>query len=595
MRPTDPRNQSASAAVLLLGKRRILPFFPASLPDESLASRVTRFHIERGNATTRETYSELFGASPFAMSNLFMPRIEALAQRLPGGLHANVEKLIREGTLLPITRLFTASTATWASADYVRRSVGESGSTRICLQCIKEDIEQFDSAYLHRSHQIPAVTACWKHGWILLDHCPECGCPIESPKDLTLAPWQGCYCGYRFDLAEQQSPDCVASSTEKDIARFASLVLTHVPERMVAEDLPKVLRDRALSMGFRWGKDKVHRLSLQAAVESHYSPTLLARLDRAYAKAKTKQWLYFLGLTKVAVEGPLSRNLLLANYLFQDAEAFLTKLAEIAAQGASVSPVVETTPRDVNAPNHVNRTADGVGVLVERLASIAIADNLDINDLWRDHYGAMKRIAVAGSKAGIEALKKAIEQHGTKFAKKRGRSSAKAHPRDADWAEEIQKTASRLFSEAGRPIRVSFAALVRNSEFRPVAWPDTIGFPLTRAACATLQESQWHFYARRVMWAMARHHGKAVARTVITEDAGLEHHRATDVYHYLVSSAIVPIAPFAKQLEAKGIMRDWSGPCPEKVYRKAGRGYQKTSVRTTYSPPEFAGSSHNGR
>jgi len=594
MQPADPRNQSASAAVLLLGKRRILPFFPASLPDESLASRVTRFHIERGNATTRETYSELFGASPFAMSNLFMPRIEALAQRLPGDPHANVEKLIREGTLLPITRLFTASTATWASADYVRRSVGESGSTRICLQCIKEDISQFDTAYLHRSHQIPAVTACWKHGRILLDHCPECGCPIESPKDLALSPWQGCCCGYRFELAEQESSDCMASSTEKDIARFASLVLTHVPEGMVAENLPRVLRDRAIEMGFLWGKDKVNRRRLQSTMESHYSPALLARLDRAYAKAKTKQWFHFLGLTKVAVEGPLSRNLLLANYLFQDAEAFLAKLAEIEAQGAGVALVV-APHRGMYAPIQVNRTADGVGVLVERLASIAIADNLGISDLWRDHYGAMKRIAVAGSKAGVEALKKAIEQHGSKSAKKRGRSSVKVHPRDADWAEEIQKAASRLFGDSGRPTRVTFAALVRNAEFRPANWPDAIGFPLTRAACSALQESQWHFYARRVMWAMARHHGKAVARTVITEDAGLEHHRATDVYHYLVSSAVVPIAPFAKQLEAKGITRDWSGPCPEKAYRKAGRGYQKTSVRTTYSPPEFAGSGHDGR
>lgn len=589
MRPAYVSNQSVFVATMPLGKRPILPFFPMSLPDESLASRVTRFHFERGNAKTRETYQELFGSSPFALSNLFLPRIEALAQRLPGNPHANVEKLIHEGTLLPIARLFTASTTTWASADYVRRSVGESGSTRICLQCIKEDVSQFETVYLHRSHQIPAVTACWKHGWRLLDHCPECGCPIESPKDLTLAPWLGCYCGYRFELAEQEPSDYVASSKENDIARFASLVLTHVPERMLAENLPRVLRDRALEMGFRWGKEKVDRKSLKAAMESHYSPTLLARLDRAYATAKTKNWFNFLGLTKEAIEGPFNRNLLLANYLFQDAEAFLAKLAEIETQGPFVA-AVEISPHDMHSPSQMNRTTNGVNVLIERLTSIAIAENLEISDLWRDYYGAMKRIAVSGSKAGIEALKKAIEQNGMKSAKKHGRSSAKkVHPKDADWAEEIKKTASRLFSEPGRPTRISIASLVRNTKFQPATWPDAISFPLTRAACATLQESQWHFYARRVMWAMARYHGKAVARSLITEDAGLEHHRATDVYHYLVSSAIVPIAPFVKQLEAKGIARDWSGPCPEKVYRKAGRGYQKTGVITAYAPPDFTG------
>lgn len=581
-------NQSASAATVILERSQILPFFPASLPDESLASRVSRFHIERGNTKTLETYRELFGSSPFAMSNLFMPRIEALAKRMPGDLNVNVEKLIHEGTLLPITRLFTTSTATWASADYVRRSVGESGATRICLECIKEDVAQFDTAYLHRSHQIPTVTACWRHGWRLLDNCPECGCPIESPKDLTLAPWQGCCCGYQFELAEVESSAYVASSIEKDIARFANLVLAHVPKRMLAENLPRVLRERALERGFRWGAEKVDRLSLQAAMESYYSPELLARLDRAYAKGKTENWFHFLGLTKGAIEGPLNRNLLLANYLFQDAETFLERLADIEAQGPYVV-AHEVPPDNAYAPTPVNRTADGVSLLVDRLAKIAIDQNLDISDLWRDHYGAMKRIAIAGSKAGIEALKKVIERRSSKPAKKLVRSSAKVHPRDADWAEEIKKTAVRLLNDSDRPMRVSMGSLVRNTEFKPAAWPDAICFPLTRAACIEFQESQWHFYARRVLWAMARHHGKVVARSLITEDAGLEHHRASDVYHYLVSLAVIPVAPFKKQLEAKEIHLDWSGPCPGKEYRKAGRGYQKTGAITAYVPPEFAG------
>ncbi len=500
MRPAYSSNQSASAATVILERSQILPFFPASLPDESLASRVSRFHIERGNAKTRETYRELFGSSPFAMSNLFMPRIEALAKRMPGDLNVNVEKLIHEGTLLPITRLFTTSTATWASADYVRRSVGESGSMRICLQCIKEDLNQFDTTYLHRSHQIPTVTACWRHGWRLLDHCLECGCPIESPKDLTLSPWQGCYCGFRFDLAEVEAADYVVSDVENNIARFANLVLNQVPEGMLAENLPRVLRDRALEQGFRWGTEKVDRLSLQAAMESYYSLKLLARLDRAYAKAKTRNWFNFLGLSKEAIEGPLSRNLLLANFLFQDAESFLERLTDIETRGPHVV-TLEVPPSNMYSPTQANRATDGVTSLVDRLASIAIAENLNVGDLWRDHYGAMKRIAVVSSKAGIETLKKAIEKKSTKHTKKLVRSRPKvANARDAEWAEEIKKTAARLLSDYDRPIRLSIGSLVRNTEFKPASWPDAISFPLTRAACMEFLESQWHFYARRVLW-----------------------------------------------------------------------------------------------
>ncbi|MCE1243671.1 hypothetical protein [Oryzomicrobium sp.] len=405
---------------------------------------------------------------------------------------------------------------------------------------------------------------------------------------MTLSPWQGCYCGYRFELAEPGESDYVASSTEKDIARFASFVLAHIPQGLVVNTLPRLLRERALEMGFRRGKEQVDRRSLQTAMESHYTPTLLAQLDRAYANGKTKRLLSFLGVTGVAIEIPLSRLLLLSNYLFQDAETFLAKLTSIQPQVAGTT-FIQPPSTGLHSAIPVNRNTDGLNTLVERLAMTAIAEDLSIKDLWRQHYGAMKRITVAGSKNGIEILKKAIDRHSSKSAQKRGRSSAKVHSRDADWAEEIKKTATRLFNEAGRPTRVSFASLVKNTEMRPVTWPDAISFPQTRAACKTLQESQWHFYARRVMWAMARHHGEAVARTVITEATGLEHHRVTDVYNYLIASAIVPIAPFTTQLAANGITRDWLGPCPGKTYQKVGRGYQKTGVRISYTSPVFAG------
>jgi hypothetical protein len=92
------------------------------------------------------------------------------------------------------------------------------------------------------------------------------------------------------------------------------------------------------------------------------------------------------------------------------------------------------------------------------------------------------------------------------------------------------------------------------------------------------------------MWAMANHYGQDVSRTVIPEFSGLEYHRANDIYHFLDALGIIPAAPFADQLQSKGISRTWGGPFPNKEYRKVGRGYIKTGVRAAYAVPDFENS-----
>lgn len=578
-----------------LGLRQVLPFFPTSRPDETLASRLSRFHVERGNVTTRETFRECFGAEPFAMTSFVLPNLQALAERLPGDPLCNYQRLVREGNLLPIVKLFTASTIAGDSGSYARRSVGEAGSTRICLQCIKVDTEEHGSPHLHLSHQIPAVTACWEHGQKLVDRCPRCGCPIEPPKDIVLAPWQGCICcGYRFSATDNVLQDESTSASETELAAFASAVLKQVPEGVHAENLPRILRQKAMEIGFRRGESQIDRLGLQAAVEEYYTKDLLAQIDRAYATGRTTTWLQFLGASRFSVEGPLNRNLLLANFLFRDANTFLVQLTPRQDRDPPNS-CVDTPENESLTGGRPKRQTETVDSLVNRLISMAVAEDLSIKDLWHREYGAMKRITVKGSKFMPDVLRDEIEKgRKKKSTETTVASTPGVNPRDAEWAKEIAATADRLYGDSGFPKRVSIASLVKNAEIRPATWPSVTDFPLTRAACEAQQESQWHFYARRVMWSMARNQGKPVARTAVTEDSGLEHHRATDVYLFLMTLGIVPMAPFAKQLEAKGIFRDWRGPCPEKVYRKVGRGYLKSGVRTAYALTVFSENGNSG-
>ena len=45
-----------------------LLFFPMSMPDETLQSRITRYHFLSGNKTEAETFRDLFDAAPFPLT-----------------------------------------------------------------------------------------------------------------------------------------------------------------------------------------------------------------------------------------------------------------------------------------------------------------------------------------------------------------------------------------------------------------------------------------------------------------------------------------------------------------------------------------------
>lgn len=568
-----------------------LPFFPAARPDENLASRCGRFHVERGNAKTMESFGELFGSSPFQISNLYIPRIEALAARLSGDHDENAWRLIHESTAIPLAALFSGEAVFNSKVDFTRRSIGVVGMTQICVECIKQDIEDYGSPHLHRSHQFEVVRACWRHGRRLIDCCPNCSCPIELPRDLVLSPWVGCPCGFRFEHFEQSDGE---ASSEKEIAlaKFIHFVLNGLPSSVNASGLPRLLRNRAYERGFRWGSTKVDRRGLLASLEDHYTPEYLETVDASYRQGKTRGWLNFLGKSSVAFEGPFCRNLLLANFLFEDGSSFLKAVIADSDEGQAAS-VAKTPIHRENDAAVPKLPESKVDTQIDRLTALAAEKGMAFDDLWQKHSGAMKKIVSLGGKEAIDKLRSAIEAY-PKLPKKKKVVAAAAHPKDQEWAEAIKATAIRLYEASGKPIRVTMAALVRRTALSPSSWPDAVTFPAARAACEAAAESQWHFYARRAMWSMSRHYGKNVARTVITEDTGLEHHRVSDVCHYLINQNIVPVAPYVDQLQAKGIQLDWGGPCPDKVYRKVGRGYIRTGERAAYSPPDLSGETSNG-
>ena len=75
-----------------------VPFFPPSQPDETLNSRVSRYHVMAGNSTFGATLDELFGNPLTGLDQVVTRGIEVLATRLPGDPHNNLLNILTENT-----------------------------------------------------------------------------------------------------------------------------------------------------------------------------------------------------------------------------------------------------------------------------------------------------------------------------------------------------------------------------------------------------------------------------------------------------------------------------------------------------------------
>ncbi len=80
-------------------------FFPISMPDETLLSRITRYHFLSGNKTEAETFRDLFGVAPFQLS-IIPKQLENLASRLPGVKENNLAELLAVNTYVSCIQAF---------------------------------------------------------------------------------------------------------------------------------------------------------------------------------------------------------------------------------------------------------------------------------------------------------------------------------------------------------------------------------------------------------------------------------------------------------------------------------------------------------
>jgi len=135
---------------------QLLPFFPRSLPDETLCTRISRYHLLSGNRTDAITLKELFGRPAGLGTVVSAFVLQSLAARLLSEPKEMIARLVDENTLLPAFAPFLGIEAGWPVAHDLdlreryrrlghipQRVNGFVESWRLCVDCLRDDIQEY--------------------------------------------------------------------------------------------------------------------------------------------------------------------------------------------------------------------------------------------------------------------------------------------------------------------------------------------------------------------------------------------------------------------------------------------------------------------
>jgi hypothetical protein len=567
-----------------------LLLFPASLPDEALVSRASRYHILTRNRKTRESFMQLFGKPRSALTDIVPPDVASLASRLPGDSASNLELLLNDNTLFPLVRLFNSWTppADWLATPTSpvtmrRRTLGLAGLTKICEYCLQDDFNTVGSPYIHRAHQAPGVTCCWRHGTLLIERCPECSCPFEHARDLLEVPWKSCTCDYRLGSSVAPVHEAArAVDAARGYAVFVRDLLLAAPGSYSTPVIASTCRKKLLDLGLVRGQRGIDRHAAAAALEDYYGIDLLRQMDTAYAAGKRDQW-FRVGSRSGTPDVPLSRHLLTAHFLFVDVSRFVQALDTAAAE--ALTPAIQ---RSCRAPDgNAQKSSDKVSRALNDLRRV-LEENprYTLEDLWSRYRGTLTRL-LRWDRAAFAQIRDLAQ----KARSKRPIAARVVSPnqRDGERADQLRQVALRLYASTDWPVKMSRHSIGRAAKLDRVVCARA-AYPRCNEVLDELAETQWHFYARRYLWALANLPDDAPV-SAIQHRAGLWYYKFVELDAYFRARPLTYLSRL-REGQIVAVLRDhgvdlkWEGPCPTKTFVRPGRAYVKKGARVSRPPSE---------
>lgn len=586
------RQIDTEASVVVNGSQIYL--YPLILPDELHVSQASRYHNDSGNLSNRISYQQLYDSAPFCLTHWIPKYLERFAAKLPGDTTQNVEELLRQTTLFPLFEMYGNARLSLSGdpmpianqiVNMPKRIVGESGETHLCVDCLRYDLNEWGQPYIHRAHQIPGVQVCWRHEARLISRCPNCGCPFERKNEFILAPWMPCEgCGLSLTEGVFYTPVHDTSASELSYAQFAREMLLSPTASLDAAQLACIYKSRLVEMGFSRGS-MINRKAIVKALEEHYGKDALARIDSAYRLNKNQHWFRLAGESTV-FDAPLPRHLALSLFLFGSASAFW----EFASK-PSQQPRVSVTPIEIIVMPETQNIGSAATPLTEtqepshkfaserKTSRIRIGEILCqhpdwiMDDLWKAYPGLMKKL-LQHNDDGFVWLKTLLDNRDSTSGKKPASRIVTQHPDDLHWARNFASTAIALYNSTDMPRKVTRNFLMRKAGRTRTNMPDPKRFPLARQQLEVLKESDWHFYARRILWAKLCAGAVGAPERSVLGASGIEHHQGLLVLQHFSSvqpTRILSLGTIMEILTEYQISKDWAGPARGLQFLKPGR------------------------
>lgn len=472
-----------------------LPFFPESLPDETLQSRLSRYHVLSGNRTESVSTMELVGKGLVLLDPIVpMEVIFSLAGRLPGTPEEIASRLIAENTLLPIFAPFLGcdrDTTPLPVGDRYRglgripkRAAKSYGESRLCTECLREDVVDHGIGYWHRAHQIPGVATCWKHGTHLLSNCPICRRPFARRQKLLLLPWKPCQCGWE---PFSHTSRAAATDAENRYATFAFRILEADLSPIRPSQLLGAYRKKIMGFGFRFGSSP-NLTTLREAMVDEFGTEFIGSVDPAFNSTQLRHWIRLTTTSEGINEMPLARHLLLSLYLFGDLKGFVNEAVNCTdwippkprgGPGIDRAQAEEESPKLKSMRNKLRQIKTRI-------------PNVTLDQLWKLSYATTDWL-YQNDKAWLLGIVSSED----KKAKIRFPETESAL--DAEFALLIDRDVAALYDASGKPLRVTrerIKGLLPKKLWKP-GFKER--FPLVQERTERYCESYWHFSLRRLM------------------------------------------------------------------------------------------------
>lgn len=319
-------------------------FFPAPLPDETVFSLLSRYHLNSANDSATTSLDELVGSHSISPTSNLPGYIGELVARLPDKSPVTADRIIENNTLLSYYRPFrrresVERAASGMVADRKDRvsvplRIGaiptlakESMHPRFCLACIGRDLEEFGVAYWHRSHQLPGVRVCYRHEILLSEKCTLCPIDFRKPHHLYL-PGFRCRRGHLLLI-----PDRMPWNREAVwLAKISHELLAGGLGSIDPDVLVEVYSQAAQRRGLNSRRGYVNHAAVTAAIELRYRSEFLQAMNLHRNRILNHNWPIKLFHHSSHSQHPL-KHLLLIGLFFESLTCFLQAVRETTERG----------------------------------------------------------------------------------------------------------------------------------------------------------------------------------------------------------------------------------------------------------------------